>query len=51
MPISYIAISTYARDHGITGVAFNDFLRAINQLDRVFLEVEAARQEEVTNGG
>lgn len=45
MPINYVAMSTYARDHGITGSAFKDFLLIVSQLDRVFLKMEEERQK------
>jgi hypothetical protein len=45
MPISYVALSTYARDHGIAGKDFGDFLRTMNKLDSVFLQVEAEREK------
>ncbi|MGO8093226.1 hypothetical protein [Rhizobium leguminosarum] len=38
-----MALSTYARDHGITGNDFGQFLQTMYVLDRVFLEVEAER--------
>lgn len=46
MPISYIALSAYARDHGITGAQFGDFLRTMHLLDKEFLEMEAQRAKE-----
>lgn len=36
--IYYTAISTYARDFGITGSQFEIFLRVIDALDRVYIE-------------
>ncbi len=42
-PISYMALSTYARDHNIIGNDFGRFLDTMYALDRVFLEVEAER--------
>ncbi|MCV9960728.1 hypothetical protein OIU34_02350 [Pararhizobium sp. BT-229] len=50
-PISYLAISTYARDHAITGNDFGHFLQAMHELDRVFLELEAMKSKAETNGG
>jgi hypothetical protein len=42
-PISYMALSAYARDHRITGNNFGRFLQTMYALDRVFLEIEAER--------
>ncbi len=46
MPISYVAISTYARDHGIVGNEFGDFLRIVHKLDEVFLKFEGELAKE-----
>lgn len=46
MPISYVALSTYARDHGITGEHLSDFLRTMHSIDEEFLEIEAVRAKE-----
>lgn len=46
MPISYVAISAYARDHGIVGNEFGDFLRIIHKLDEVFLKFEGELAKE-----
>lgn len=50
MPISYTAISTYARDHGIVGIEFKHFKQTIQNLDQVFLEVEFERAEQEKQG-
>lgn len=51
MPISYLSLSAYARDHGITGAALSDFLRTMHKLDNVFLEVEAQRAKDARQNG
>lgn len=50
MPISYVAISCYARDHGIAGNEFGDFLRIIHKLDEVFLKFESELTKEAEAG-
>lgn len=48
MPISYLAISTYAHDHGISGNDFGRFRRIFNRIDEAYLahaaEVQKAKQ-------
>lgn len=51
MPISYLAISSFAHDHGIAGKDFADFKRVLQKLDRVFLEVEAEKERAAKQGG
>lgn len=51
MPISYMAISAYARDHGIAGRNFVVFKRVIHLLDGVYLEMEAQRDEAAKQSG
>ncbi|CAN7294778.1 hypothetical protein LJR221_001431 [Agrobacterium tumefaciens] len=50
MPISYVAISAYARDHDIVGKEFGDFLRIIHKLDEIYLQFEAKRTKESEAG-
>lgn len=42
-PISYMVMSQYARDHGLTLEELEQFRRFIGVLDAVYLELEAAR--------
>lgn len=53
MPISYMAISAFARDHGISGTNFSTFKHVIHMLDHLYLEAEAAadRDRQPIQGG
>jgi hypothetical protein len=45
MPITYLSISAYARDHGIAGAAYGQFLRLIHLLDGEFIRIENERMK------
>jgi hypothetical protein len=51
MPISYVAISTYARDHGIVGNEFGRFRRLLNQIDEAYLAAQAEADKAAKEGG
>lgn len=53
MPITYVALSTYAHDHGISGADFGDFLHIMHRLDGIYLDVETqrAKQRRSDQGG
>lgn len=47
--ISYLAVSAYARDFGITGEDYDVFLRLMSELDQEYLEhLERSRPAEKT---
>jgi hypothetical protein len=46
--IWYSSISTYARDHGMVGEAFHDFVYFLHLLDDEFLSATEQRLEEAT---
>ncbi|TAN09786.1 MAG: hypothetical protein EPN45_07280 [Rhizobiaceae bacterium] len=47
MPLSYLAVSQYARDHDIAGDAFRIFMRLMSAIDAEWLaySAEKAKQE------
>ncbi|WP_339085972.1 hypothetical protein [Hyphomicrobium sp. ghe19] len=48
LPVSYLAISQYARDHDITGQDFHTFRSLFGVIDAAWLEEVARRQKEKT---